>query len=148
MEMTKEQEKNFEYDYKRLGNYSSFANVSRETLIARMQNLIQAIREERVILVIKSVAKSGMTREMALYIMEKVKRENKEKIEFRQADVVVAAVGYKFKTTIYGTQEYKFTVKGCGMDMCYDVIETIIATAKNWGVIDENEHINPNYTRL
>lgn len=77
-----------------------------------LKNLIDS--KAPILVIIKSVAKSGMTRSMELYIME-------DDVPLRITHII-AKLG-EFRTN----KDYYLTIKGSGMDMVSHVISVAMA---------------------
>jgi hypothetical protein len=94
------------------------------------QTYIKAIKEGRMLCVIKSVSKSGMSRVIKFNSAE----HGKERTNFRQYSCLFETLGYKESRSQSG-----YTVNGCGMDMIFHTNYSIIHSFKNMGIITKEE---------
>ena len=94
------------------------------------QTYINAIREGRMICVIKSVSKSGMSRVLSFHSIEK----GTERHWARQYNCLFIALGYTESRNRDG-----FTIGGCGMDMVFHTNYTIIYRLESLGYITKEE---------
>jgi len=103
---------------------------SEENFIKDAKTYIQAIKENRVIVSVYSVAPSGMSRKLKFLSFEK--HENENNGYYRQYLSMFEALGYKVK-------DYAFTVNGCGMDMIFHTNYSAMHTFLNIGLIDKSK---------
>lgn len=101
-----------------------------ETFINDANAYISSITEGRMINVIGSVAKSGMSRTLKFTSCEV---GNNGKYHQRNYTQFFLALGYRESRNGYGY----FTVGGCGMDMIFHTNYTIIHRLFNLGFIDK-----------
>lgn len=103
---------------------------SEENFIKDAQTYIEAIKQNRVIVSVANVSKSGMSRKLKVLAYEPNKETNAG--YYRQFLSMFEALGYKVK-------DYSFTVNGCGMDMIFHTNYSAMHTFKNIGLITKEE---------
>lgn len=91
---------------------------------------IKAIKERRMLCVIKSVSSSGMSRNIKFNSCEKAKTG----YWYRQYSCLFITLGY---TEVKGTDSFR--IGGCGMDMIFHTNYSIIHKLKNLGFITKEE---------
>ena len=109
---------------------SSNEYYSTEQFISDAKTYIKAIKDGRMLCIIKSVSSSGMSRKLAFNSCEC----NKTRSSYRSYLGLLSTLGYKFKD-----REYSFTVHGCGMDMVFNTNYVIMHRFKRLGLITAKE---------
>ncbi len=102
-----------------------------EQFISDAKTYIKAIKEERMICVIKKVAQCGMSRNLKFLSAE---RGKDKRFYHRQYICLFIALGYK-EVERTGT----FRINGCGMDMVFNTNYNIIHDLKRLGFIKDEE---------
>lgn len=90
---------------------------------------ISAIKDGRMLCIVKTVAKSGMSRVLTFHSLEGV-----ESKYYRSYRSFFEAMGYKESRNKEG-----FTVSGCGMDMIFHTNYSIMHDLKRMGIISKDE---------
>lgn len=93
------------------------------------QTYIAAINDGRMLCIVKSVSKSGMSRVLSFHSCE-----GEKKMYYRQYNAFFTAMGYKESRSKEG-----FAVSGCVMDMIFHTNYSIINRLKRMGFITESE---------
>lgn len=91
---------------------------------------VEAIRTGRMICIVKSVSKSGMSRVLSFHSCE----VGNERAWYRQYNCFFIALGYKESRSKEG-----FTVSGCGMDMTFATNYNIIHRLTSLDLLDKSE---------
>jgi len=91
---------------------------------------IEAIRTGRMVCVIKSVSKSGMSRVLSFHSCE----IEEPRAWYRQYNCLFIALGYKENRNKEG-----FTISGCGMDMIFATNYNIIHRLTSLGLLDKGD---------
>lgn len=107
---------------------------SKDQFESDAKQYIEAIKENRVIVAITSVARSGMSRKMKFLAFEKNKDNNRG--YYRQFNSMFEALGFKVK-------DYELNISGCGMDMVFHTNYTTMHIFERAGIItkEEREHL-------
>ena len=100
-----------------------------EQFISDAKQYIKAIKEERMICIIKKVSASGMSRDLKFMSAEQGKDK---RFYHRQYICLFTALGYK-EVQRTGT----FKIHGCGMDMVFNTNYNIIHDLKRLGFISD-----------
>ena len=87
-----------------------FFNSDIDTFIESAYRYIKAIKEGRMLCVIKSVSNSGMSRKLAFYECSKGVRQH----NYLNFYFLFKSLGYNWNRNVQG-----FQVNGCGMDMVF-----------------------------
>mgnify|MGYP003564244553 FL=1 len=123
--MTKEEvEKNIAKKLK----YYSYEQFEKDAV-----KYIEAIQEGRMVCVIHSVAKSGMSRVMSFHSCESVSyldSNSPKSLHYRQYNCLFTALGHTESKCRNG-----FRISGCGMDMCFATNYNIIHNLHRLGFI-------------
>jgi len=122
--------KNIQANKELVKNINSLKYYGIEQFISDAKTYIKAIKERRMICIIKSVSNSGMSRNLKFLSCE----GKKGNFNHRQYICLFIALGYKeVKQT--GT----FKINGCGMDMVFNTNYCIIHDLKSLGLISDEE---------
>jgi hypothetical protein len=92
---------------------------------------IKAIKERRMICIIKSVSASGMSRNLKFNSCE----HYKDNFGYRQYFMLFKSLGYSEARAKDGS----FNISGCGMDMVFHTNYSIIHDLKRLGFINDEE---------
>lgn len=103
---------------------------STEQFISDANTYIKAIKEGRMLCIIKSVSNSGMSRVIKFNSCERYN----DRHSFRQYCTLFETLGYKESKNRNG-----YTVHGCGMDMVFHTNYSIMYTFKRLGLITAKE---------
>lgn len=109
-------------------------HYSNEQFIKDAKIYIKAIKERRMICLIKSVSASGMSRILKFSSCEKY---NKTNYDYRDYSCLFIALGYTEVRDKDG-----FRINGCGMNMVFYTNYSIIRNLKAMGFMDEKEMRN------
>ena len=120
-EANKELQKNL----KKLNYYNT------DRFIEDCKTYIKAIKERRMVCVIKSVSNSGMTRVIKFSSPQK---SNDGKFYYRNYNCLFIALGYSEAKNTDG-----FKINGCGMDMIFHTNYTIIHRLHRLGFISQKQ---------
>jgi hypothetical protein len=101
-----------------------YGNNKEESFLNCAKDYISAIRQQRMICIIKSVSKSGMSRVLNFHSFQKTYVRNYYSL--------FIAVGYK-------KVDNGFRISGCGMDMIFHTNYTIIHKLHRLGLINKKE---------
>lgn len=110
-------------------NINTLNYYSVEQFISDAKQYIKAIKEERMICIIKKVRASGMSRNLKFISAEQGKDK---RFYHRQYICLFTALGYK-EVERTGT----FKINGCGMDMVFNTNYNIIHDLKRLGFISD-----------
>lgn len=102
-----------------------------DIFLENVQRYIKAIREGRMLCIVDSVSKSGMSRTLRFLECSGTKKKGFNYLNFF---TLFDTLGYKAK---HGSQSFRVT--GCGMDMIFHTNYSIIHKFKNIGLITEKE---------
>ena len=106
--------------------------IDNETFIDHAKRYIKAVKENRIICSIKSVSKSGMSRNIKF--VELAKSDTSDKHQLYNFYQFFDVLGYsKVKDSDY------FRIGGCGMDMIFHTNYTIIHNLKRLGLVSDDE---------
>jgi hypothetical protein len=106
---------------------------STEQFINDAHKYISAITQNRMICIIPSVSKSGMSRNLKFISCEHSDRD--EKSYYRNYIAFFIALGY----TEARAKDGSFTVGGCGMDMVFHTNYTIMHRLEGLGFLTKEE---------
>lgn len=120
--------KKIESDKELCKSISKISHYTHEDFVRDANIYLKAIKEGRMLCVIKSVSKSGMSRVIAFHSCQKHQTSNFH--NYRQYNCLFEAMGYKESKNSNG-----FTVHGCGMDMIFHTNYTIIHKLHRLGFI-------------
>lgn len=101
-----------------------------EQFISDAKTYIKAIKERRMVCIIRSVSQSGMSRNLKFLSCEGTKGN----FNHRQYICLFTALGYK-EVQRTGT----FKINGCGMDMIFNTNYNIIHDLKRLGFINDDD---------
>lgn len=121
--------KNIQENKEIVKNMKGLNHYSVNQFIGDAKQYIKAIKEERMICIIKSVSNSGMSRNLKFLSAEKGKDK---RFYHRQYNCLFIALGYK-EVQRTGT----FKINGCGMDMVFNTNYNIIHDLKRLGFITD-----------
>lgn len=110
----------------KVGHYST------DQFIYDAEAYIKAIRQHRMLCLIKSVSKSGMSRVLEFHSCEK--SDLNEQYRYRQFICLFLALGYSQVKDSGG-----FRVNGCGMDMVFHTNYSIIRNLWRLGFLTKEE---------
>ena len=102
---------------------------SAEEFIKDAETYISAIKDGRMLCVVKTVAKSGLSRVLTFHSLEGI-----ESKYYRSYRSFFEAMGYKESRSKEG-----FTVSGCGMNMIFHTNYSIMHDLRRMGFITESE---------
>jgi len=103
-----------------------------ETFLSHAKRYIKAVKENRMICSIKSVSKSGMSRNIKF--VEVSKSDDSDRHHLYNFYQFFDVLGYsKVKDSDY------FRIGGCGMDMIFHTNYTIIHNLKSIGLVSVDE---------
>lgn len=121
--------KNIQANKELIKNIDNLNYYNVEQFISDAKTYIKAIKEERMICIIKKVSASGMSRDLKFLSAE---RGKDKRFYHRQYNCLFIALGYK-EVQRTGT----FKIHGCGMDMVFHTNYTIIHKLKTLGFISD-----------
>jgi hypothetical protein len=105
-----------------------------DTFMSDAEAYVKAVKENRMINVIGSVAKSGMSRTIKFTSCERYVSNDNEYYQ-RNYSCLFRALGYKESKNSYGY----FTISGCGMDMIFHTNYSIMHSFCRYGFITKEE---------
>lgn len=111
-------------------NIAKLNYYDEKQFIQDAKTYIKAIKERRMLCVIKSVSASGMSRILKFNSCE----VGKNGANYRQYSCLFIALGFSEVKN-----KDAFRVHGCGMDMVFDTNYRIIHMLKRIGLIDDQE---------
>lgn len=123
--------KNIQENKEIVKNMNTLNYYNLDQFISDAKQYIKAIKEERMICIIKSVSSSGMSRNLKFLSAEKGKDK---RFYHRQYNCLFITLGYK-EVQRTGT----FKINGCGMDMVFNTNYNIIHDLKRLGFIKDDE---------
>ena len=113
-------------------NINSLKYYSIDQFVNDANRYINAIKENRMLCIISSVSKSGMSRKLSFKSCEK--NTPSERYSYTQYICLFKALGYK---------EYQnsgtFQINGCGMDMVFHTNYSIIHNLHKLELIDKKD---------
>lgn len=121
--------KNIQANKELIKNIEKLNYYNVEQFISDAKTYIKAIKEERMICIIKKVSASGMSRNLKFLSAE---RGKDKRFYHRQYIYLFTALGYK-EVERTGT----FKINGCGMDMVFNTNYNIIRDLKRLGFITD-----------
>ena len=105
-----------------------------DAFISDVEAYVKAVKENRMINVIGSVAKSGMSRTIKFTSCERYVSNDNEYYQ-RNYSCLFKALGYKES---YNSRAY-FKISGCGMDMIFHTNYSIMHSFCRYGFINKEE---------
>lgn len=115
---------------KNLAQGASLYNVN--DLIKDAKSYIAAIKSGRMLVVIKSVSASGMTRKMDFSACEKAGKGYYQAYYYRSFSRMFVALGYRLD------KNHDIVISGCGMDMVFNTNYNIIHKLHKLGFITKS----------
>lgn len=109
---------------------SKVSHYDLDNFIQDAKNYINAIRTGRMLCIIESVSKSGMSRVIKFHSCEK----GKNRYWYRQYRAFFIVLGYSEVKNSDG-----FRINGCGMDMVFHTNYTIIHNLYRLGLLSKSE---------
>lgn len=122
--------KNVEADKNIMKNIQKLNYYETKNFVDDAQAYIKAIKERRMLCVIKKVSSSGMSRNIKFNSCEK----RKNNYNYRQYICLFKALGY---TEVKQTDSFR--IGGCGMDMIFHTNYSIIHVLKRLGFLTKEE---------
>lgn len=111
-----------------LKNISKKSFYDEESFISDCKTYLKALKAGRLKYEIKSVSKSGMSRNITVESYEGTMAKG----HYRQYLAMFQALGYK-------TKDHTITIGGCGMDMLFHTNYTVCNMLKNMGFISKKQ---------